>query len=63
MQTTVVNTVETIKTTWLDDEFDDFHPFSLGVTKRDGSKVPAGEIKRKELDTMNYFVQGVVGIL
>jgi hypothetical protein len=42
---------------------DEFHPFSLGVTKRDGSTVPAGEIKRGELDTMSYFVKGVVGSL
>ena len=59
----VVNAVETVKTSWLDDNFDDFHPFSLGVTKRDGSKVPADSIKRGELDTMNYFVKGVVGNL
>ena len=42
---------------------DQFHPFSLGVTKRDGTKVPANTIKRGELDTMNYFVQGVNGNL
>ena len=59
----VVNTVETIKTTWLDDEFDDFYPFSAGLTKRDGTGVPPNTIKRGELDTMNYFVQGVVGTL
>jgi hypothetical protein len=59
----VVNTVETVKTSWLDDNMDEFHPFSAGVTKRDGSTVPAGEIKRGELDTMNYFVKGVVGSL
>ena len=59
----VVNTVETIKTAWLDDELDDFYPFSAGVTKRDGTGVPPNSIKRGELDTMNYFVQGVVGSL
>ena len=59
----VVNTVETIKTAWLDDNFDDFYPFSAGVTKRDGTGVPPNTIKRGELDTMNYFVQGVVGSL
>jgi basic membrane lipoprotein Med (substrate-binding protein (PBP1-ABC) superfamily) len=59
----VVNSVETVKTSWLDDNMDEFHPFSAGVTKRDGSAVPAGEIKRGELDTMNYFVKGVVGSL
>ena len=59
----VVNTVETIKTAWLDDELDDFYPFSAGVTKRDGTGVPPNTIKRGELDTMNYFVQGVVGSL
>ena len=59
----VVNTVETIKTAWLDDELDDFYPSSAGVTKRDGTGVPPNTIKRGELDTMNYFVQGVVGSL
>jgi basic membrane protein A len=59
----VVNAVETVKTAWLDDEMDQFYPFSLGVTKRDGTKVPPNTIKRGELDTMNYFVQGVVGSL
>ena len=59
----VVNTVETVKTSWLDDNMDDFYPFSLGVTKRDGTKVPANTIKRGELDTMGYFVQGVNGNL
>ena len=42
---------------------DQFYPFSLGVTKRDGTKVPANTIKRGELDTMQYFVQGVNGNL
>jgi len=59
----VVNAVETVKTSWLDDNMDQFHPFSLGVTKRDGTKVPANSIKRGELDTMNYFVKGVKGSL
>ena len=59
----VVNTVETIKTAWLDDELDDFYPFSAGVTKRDGTGVPPNTIKRGELDTMDYFVQGVNGDL
>ena len=59
----VVNHVETVKTSWLDDDLDDFYPFSLGVTKRDGTKVPAGVIKRPELDTMQYFVKGVKGKL
>ena len=59
----VINAVETVKTAWLDDEMDQFYPFSLGVTKRDGTKVPANTIKRGELDTMQYFVQGVNGNL
>jgi basic membrane lipoprotein Med (substrate-binding protein (PBP1-ABC) superfamily) len=59
----VVNAVETVKTSWLDDNMDQFHPFSLGVTKRDGTKVPANSIKRGELDTMGYFVKGVRGLL
>ena len=59
----VVNTVEKVKFDWLDDRYDRFHPFSSGLTKRDGTKVYAGEIKRHELDTMDYFVQGVKGNL
>jgi len=60
---TVVNAVENIKFDWLDDKYSDHFPFSQGVTKRDGTKVPANTIKRMELDTMNYFVKGVKGLL
>ena len=59
----VVNAVEKVKFDWLDDKYDRFHPFSSGLTKRDGTKVYAGEIKRLQLDTMDYFVQGVRGNL
>jgi basic membrane protein A and related proteins len=55
----VINKVETIKMDWINDKYDRWHPFSSGLTKRDGTKVYAGEIKRHELDTMNYYVQGV----
>jgi len=34
--------------------------FSLGITKKDGTKIPAGKIKRPELETMQYFVKGIV---
>ena len=60
---TVVNAVEKIKFDWIDDNYNDHFPFSQGVTKRDGTKVPADTIKRMELDTMNYFVKGVKGLL
>jgi basic membrane lipoprotein Med (substrate-binding protein (PBP1-ABC) superfamily) len=60
---TVVNAVEKIKFDWLDDKYNNHFPFSEGVTKRDGSKVSANTIKRMELDTMNYFVKGVKGLL
>ncbi len=56
----VVNTVETIKMDWINDKFDTWYPFSQGITKQDGTKVPAGEIKRPELETMQYYVEGVV---
>jgi basic membrane lipoprotein Med (substrate-binding protein (PBP1-ABC) superfamily) len=56
----VVNHVETIKMNWINDKMDDFYPFSLGVTKKDGTKIPAGEIKRHALETMDFFVEGIV---
>jgi basic membrane lipoprotein Med (substrate-binding protein (PBP1-ABC) superfamily) len=59
----VINAVETIKMDWVNDKMDDHFPFSLGITKQDGSKVAAGEIKRFQLDTMNYYVEGVNGKL
>jgi hypothetical protein len=56
----VVNKVETIKMNWINDELDTWYPFSQGVTKQDGTKVSAGTIKRPELETMQYYVKGVV---
>ena len=56
----VVNKVETIKMNWINDDMDTWFPFSQGVTKQDGTKVPAGVIKRPELETMQYYVKGVV---
>ena len=55
----VVNKVETIKMDWINDNMDEWYPFSQGITKQDGSKVSAGVIKRPELETMQYFVKGV----
>jgi len=46
---------------WIGDKYDAFYPFSHGVTKQDGTVIPAGEIKRQQLDTMNYYVEGVNG--
>ena len=59
----VVNVVETIKMDWIGDKHDAFFPFSQGVTKQDGTVIPAGEIKRQQLDTMQYYVEGVNGKL
>jgi len=59
----VVNIVETIKMDWIGDKHDAFFPFSQGVTKQDGTKIPAGEIKRQQLDTMQFYVEGVNGKL
>ena len=56
----VVNKVETVKMDWINDNMDIWYPFSQGVTKQDGTKVPAGTIKRPELETMQYYVKGVV---
>jgi len=60
---TVVNHVENIKMDWVNDKMDKFYPFSLGITKQDGTKIPAGKIKRHALDTMNFYVEGVNGKL
>jgi len=59
----VVNHVENIKMDWVNDKMDKFYPFSLGITKQDGTKIPAGKIKRHALDTMNFYVEGVNGKL
>jgi len=59
----VINAVENIKMDWINDMMDNHFPFSQGVTKQDGTKVAAGEIKRHALDTMNYYVEGVNGKL
>jgi len=59
----VVNVVENIKMDWIGDKYDAFFPFSHGVTKQDGTKIPAGEIKRHQLDTMQFYVEGVNGKL
>jgi basic membrane lipoprotein Med (substrate-binding protein (PBP1-ABC) superfamily) len=56
----VVNKVETVKMNWINDEMGTYYPFDQGVTKQDGTKVPAGEIQRPQLETMQYFVKGVV---
>ena len=55
----VINKVETIKMNWINDEMDRWYPFSQGITKQDGTKIKAGVIKRPELETMQYYVEGV----
>jgi len=55
----VVNKVETIRMEWINDNMDEWYPFSQGITKQDGTSVSAGVIKRPELETMQYFVKGV----
>ena len=56
----VINKVETVKMNWINDELDTYFPFDQGITKADGSKIGKGEIARPELETMQYFVKGVV---
>jgi len=56
----VVNTVETIKMEWINDKYDMWYPFSLGIIKQDGTEIKAGVIKRPELETMQYYVKGIV---
>jgi basic membrane lipoprotein Med (substrate-binding protein (PBP1-ABC) superfamily) len=55
----VVNKVETIRMNWINDELDEWYPFSQGITKQDGSTISAGTLKRPELETMQYFVKGI----
>jgi hypothetical protein len=55
-----VNAVETFKMDWINDKYDDSFPFSAGITKQDGTKIPAGVINRPELESMQYFVKGIV---
>ena len=57
----VVNTVETVKMDWVNDKLDTWYPFSQGITKQNGDVIPAGVIKRMELETMDYYVKGVNG--
>ena len=56
----VVNKVETVKMNWINDEMDDDFPFSAGFTKQDGTVVKAGEVGRKGIETMQYWVKGVI---
>ena len=56
----VINKVETVKMNWINDEMGTYFPFDQGITKVDGSKIGKGEIARPELETMQYFVKGVV---
>ncbi|GIT07043.1 MAG: hypothetical protein CM1200mP30_06730 [Pseudomonadota bacterium] len=55
----VVNKVETIRMEWINDNMDEWYPFSQGITKQEVLGVLAGVIKRPELETMQYFVKGV----
>ena len=56
----VINHVETIKMKWINDEMDVDFPFSAGFTKQDGTAIKAGTVGRKEIETMQYWVKGVV---
>ena len=56
----VVNKVETVKMNWINDEMGTYFPFDQGITKADGSKIGPGKLARPELETMQYFVKGVV---
>ncbi len=56
----VVNKVETVKMEWINDNMGTYFPFDQGITKQDGSTIAAGVLKRPDLETMQYFVKGVV---
>jgi basic membrane protein A len=62
----VSNYVDTLKMNWINDlqesdgkHWDDQWPFSGGYNKRDGTHVAAGSIDRHQLETMQYFVEGI----
>ena len=56
----VVNKVETVKMQWVQDDLGTYFPFDQGITKADGSEIGKFEIARHNLETMQYFVKGVV---
>ena len=56
----VINVVETVKMNWINDNMGTYFPFDQGITKQDGSTISAGVLKRPELESMQYFVKGVV---
>jgi basic membrane protein A len=51
--------VEGEKQKFVDMVYDESFPFSAGFTKQDGTVVPPG-MKRDGIDSMSYFVEGVV---
>ena len=52
----IILTDEEIVRISMDDDF----PFSAGFTKQDGTAVKAGEVGRKGIETMQYWVKGVI---
>ena len=40
--------------------WDDLWPFSGGYNKQDGTPVVAGSVDRHQLETMGYYVEGIV---
>ena len=63
----VSNHVDTIKMNWINDmqetdgvHWDDLWPFSGGYNKQDGTPVAAGSVDRHQLETMGYYVEGIV---
>ena len=63
----VSNHVDTIKMNWINDmqetdgnHWDDRWPFSGGYNKQDGTPVAAGSVDRHQLETMGYYVEGIV---
>ena len=64
----VSNHVDTLKMNWINDlqtaedgqHWDNLWPFSGGYTKQDGTVIEANTIDRHALETMQYYVEGVV---
>ena len=62
----VSNHVDTVKMNWINDlqetngqHWDELWPFSAGYNKQDGTVIKAKSIDRHQLETMQYYVEGV----
>lgn len=56
----VVSSVEGLRKQWVAGKKDEWFPFSEGFTKQDGSVVSPNTFKRHEIETAQFFVEGVI---